>query len=396
MYGADLSETDLSGAILSRAILSRAILSEADLGRAILSGAYLGRAYLGRANLHGANLHGADLFGADLSGADLSEAILTQTVFASQDLRTIKGWETITHDGPSRVDFTSVTFPGMTAGLATFLRGVGASDYLIEALKGTILPLQDIPVKVFLSFAEADRDLCQDLRYHLSLLVRSGALVLTHEAVLASEIQIWETKVNAAFAEAHLVVVLMSAPFFSSQQAWKDILEPALQRQQQGTARLVPVILRPVAWQESSLRALQPLPAQGQPVTEWNDRHAAFLDIVTGLRETVQALHAPMMAEAARQREKDLLLAKLIQARTEMAAKRAELEEQHSAAQEAETAAQQAEAALEEARNRMREAQQLLATRNQVHLELQKDLLALEKTCVTLTEQAQAGETVIY
>jgi hypothetical protein len=203
----------------------------------------------------------------DLSGADLRVALLWSTVFAENDLTSVKGLDTINHITSSVIDFSSVIFPQPGPTLVTFLRGVGCSEYLIEALSGKILPARKIPVKVFVSFAPSDQSLCQDLRNHLSLLVRLGTIELKHEAVLAPEIHQWEAKISPAFQEAHVILLLLSAPFLASQQAWKDIIEPALKGHEQGTVHLIPIILRPTTWKDSPLGVLQPLPAYDKAVT---------------------------------------------------------------------------------------------------------------------------------
>lgn len=402
LNGANLNEANLNGANLSGANLREASLNRANLREAYLNGANLREcslnkvdlslAHLTKANLSRADLREADLREADLHEADLHEALLAGTMFAGQDLTNVKGLETIRHERPSRVDFITVTLPKMATGLSVFLQGIGASIYLMEALKGTVLPLSDKPVNVFLGFAEADQDLCQDLIDHLSLLVRSGNIVLAQKAVPASKLEVWQDKDKRAFIEAHLIIVLISASFLSSQQAWKNILEPASQRQQQGKAHLVPVILRPVTWQESWLGNLQSLPTQGRPVTEWNDHHAAFFDIATGLQRSVHDLHTTIMAGAAKQREQDLLIAELIQKKTKLASKRAEFAAQRSLIQQAETSLQQAEASLQQARKHLQETQQVLELRTQSYQEMEDDLPVLEQLCRTLTEQARAGD----
>ena len=203
---------------LRGANLFGANLSGAYLGGANLRGAYLSGAYLGGANLRGANLRGADLSGANLSRARMGSSPWGLTIFARQDLTTVRGLDTIRHDGSSFLDFETVIFPRMSSTLVPFLRGVGASPYLIEALQGTILPPQSISVNVFISFANADQLLCQQLRHHLSPQERSGIITVTQDAVLDPEIQEWESKTYTNFNEAHILIALVSAPSPSSPQ----------------------------------------------------------------------------------------------------------------------------------------------------------------------------------
>src|SRR6202035_2264652 len=85
---ADLSEADLHGANLSKADLNRASLS---------------MAYLIGTNLSGAILTGAILRNACLDGANFERATVSHTIFASVDLSSCKGLESVKHEGPSEL-----------------------------------------------------------------------------------------------------------------------------------------------------------------------------------------------------------------------------------------------------------------------------------------------------
>ena len=356
LNGADLSGTDLSGTNLIRANLREADLSRADLS-------------------------GADLSGADLSRINLSEAYLQSTMFAYNDLTVVRGLDTIIHRGSSTIDFDTVTFASPGPALAAFLRGTGSSEYLIEALSGGILPLKAVRVKVFISFVRSDEDLCQHLKAHLSLLRRLGIITLTHEAVLAPEIQQWKAKANVAFQGAHVILLLISAPFLASQQAWKEVIEPALHWQQEGVLRLIPIILRPTVWRDSPLGRLQALPTEGKPVTEWGDIHTAFTDVTESIGNVVRLLHAKLTEHATKRRERDLLTANIILNRTRTAGTQYKFGKQKESVQQAE--------------NAYREAQARLVKAQQLAEALQADLTTLTGEYTTLHDQTHALDTQI-
>src|SRR5260370_1320457 len=83
---------------LSDAYLSFAHLTQANLSQATLSNAYLNNANLSFANLSFANLY----------HTDLSSAIVGWTQFTDIDLRTVKGLETVEHDGPSSIGIDTI------------------------------------------------------------------------------------------------------------------------------------------------------------------------------------------------------------------------------------------------------------------------------------------------
>jgi hypothetical protein len=45
-------------------------------------------------------------------------------------------------------------------------------------------------------------------------------------------------------------------------------------------------------WEETPISSLQSLPASGKPITQWRDRHVAFVNVVQGIREVVKTLLA--------------------------------------------------------------------------------------------------------
>jgi hypothetical protein len=63
-----------------------------------------------------------------------------------------------------------------------------------------------------------------------------------------------------------------------------------MERHEAGTARVIPVILRPVDWRTAPFGKLQALPRDGRPVTRWSDKDEAFLDVARGIREVAESM----------------------------------------------------------------------------------------------------------
>jgi len=64
----------------------------------------------------------------------------------------------------------------------------------------------------------------------------------------------------------------------------------ALERQEAGKARVIPIILRPVDWKKAPFGKLKALPTDAKPVTKWVDRDSAFYDIAQGIRKVIEEL----------------------------------------------------------------------------------------------------------
>ncbi len=135
LAGAELSGIDLKGANLSEVNLTNAFLREAHLQEATFWQATLKDCNLHRADLRQAHFYQADLRQTNLSESNLdqanfAEALLGGTNFANVDLSTVKGLETVRHEGRSYVD-THTLYRSEGQIPETFLRGVGVPEHFI-------------------------------------------------------------------------------------------------------------------------------------------------------------------------------------------------------------------------------------------------------------------------
>jgi hypothetical protein len=64
----------------------------------------------------------------------------------------------------------------------------------------------------------------------------------------------------------------------------------ALERHEKGEAHVIPVILRPVLWEDAAFSRLQALPKDAKPITKWKNRDEAFMNVAKGIKEAVNKL----------------------------------------------------------------------------------------------------------
>jgi len=163
---ADLHDANLSGAILTAGKFNGACLDGAVLREADLTAASFIEADLIEANLRGANLRGADLRGADVSGANLDNADLTCaragfTVFADNDLSTLKGLETVEHGGPSTIGIDTI-YKSKANIPEVFLRGAGVPEDFITYVKTLVGKAVDFN-SCFVGYSTKDGDFAHRL-----------------------------------------------------------------------------------------------------------------------------------------------------------------------------------------------------------------------------------------
>ncbi len=150
-----------------------------------------------------------------------------------------------------------------------------------SAITVASLPLcrQSMSIRVFLSYASADELLKQQLATHLAALEREGAIATWEEnPINAGSDRL--TIINQQLAEADIILLLISADYIASDYHYNGELQQAIQRHATGQVRVIPILLRPVDWQNTILGQLQPLPKNAKPITSWHHKDEAFLDVV--------------------------------------------------------------------------------------------------------------------
>jgi hypothetical protein len=91
-------------------------------------------------------------------------------------------------------------------------------------------------------------------------------------------------------SSARIVLLFMSPHFIESRYCYEVEGRAALQRHNAGEARVVPVILRPCAWEKTPFGSLQALPTDAKPVSRWSDRDEACLNVARGVMKIVDEL----------------------------------------------------------------------------------------------------------
>ena len=147
-------------------------------------------------------------------------------------------------------------------------------------------------MELFLSYSHRDERLKDELDIHLSGLKREGLVSSWNDRKITAGSE-WKDEINRRLAGANLIILLVSASFLASDFCYEEEMTKALRRNQEGTAKVIPVILSPVDWKSSPLRQLQALPKDAKPITSWSNRQAALLDTARGIRGVIENLTAP-------------------------------------------------------------------------------------------------------
>jgi hypothetical protein len=142
---------------------------------------------------------------------------------------------------------------------------------------------------LFFSYSHVDENLRDQLETHLAGLRRQGIISSWHDRRIAAGTDLSEAiddHINAADA----ILLLVSPDFVASDYCYEREMRRALERHQQGDARVIPVILRPCDWQDLPFGKLLATPRDGRPVTTWPNIDEAFLDVVTAIKHALKEL----------------------------------------------------------------------------------------------------------
>jgi tetratricopeptide (TPR) repeat protein len=137
-------------------------------------------------------------------------------------------------------------------------------------------------VKVFYSYSRRDKDLRDELSRHLG---RAHISSFTDQEI-PSGVN-WRDRIDEELNKADILLLLVSADFLASEYCYNNEMRRALERHEAGNAHVIPIILRPVHWQDEPFSKLQVLPPGGKPVTSWSDRDDALYNVAQGIRKVI-------------------------------------------------------------------------------------------------------------
>jgi hypothetical protein len=140
------------------------------------------------------------------------------------------------------------------------------------------------PLRVFLSYAAKDQAFCAELCKHLDSLQGEGVVQYWCERFLAPGANRQET-INQHIMQSDVVIMLISADYLATVYRHNPEVQLARQRHARGQTLILPVILRPVAWQETSLGSLQALPGGGRPLVDWPTHDHGWHEVTRHLRQ---------------------------------------------------------------------------------------------------------------
>ncbi|WP_376797224.1 trypsin-like peptidase domain-containing protein [Thermogemmatispora sp.] len=146
-------------------------------------------------------------------------------------------------------------------------------------------------LKVFISHSSAGRDLKlkADLEKQLEHLRQQGLIESYASGELSGGKE--SSELQRQLEEADIILLLISADYLASEQCYNREMQQAMQRHEAGTARVIPIKLRPTAGLDTSpFGKLQALPRYQPAVSKFRDKDTVLKEIAEELTRVIKEL----------------------------------------------------------------------------------------------------------
>jgi len=151
--------------------------------------------------------------------------------------------------------------------------------------------MHDAPdaISIFVSYAHADEGLRNELAKQLRVLERQGIIQSWHDQKMLPGSN-RRQEIDQQLNSAQIILLLLSPDFMNSDSCCNVELKRAIERHNANEACVIPIVLRPVDWQELPIGKLRALPTDANPVTKWSDRDEAFFNVTQGIKQVVKTI----------------------------------------------------------------------------------------------------------
>ena len=144
-------------------------------------------------------------------------------------------------------------------------------------------------IDLFFSYAHQDEQMRNELEVHLAMLKRSGLLRSWHDRRIVAGAEV-DAEISEHLEIADVILLLLSPYFLASDYCYDREAQRALERHDEGAARVIPVILQPCDWLSSPFKKLRATPTDGKPVAKYPNMHDAFLEITRDIRAAAESM----------------------------------------------------------------------------------------------------------
>jgi hypothetical protein len=145
------------------------------------------------------------------------------------------------------------------------------------------IPPMTRTIEIFTVFATEDKVHLTSLEKQLVMLKQQGWISTWNSGQILPGHEI-APEIEAHWNASQLILLLISSDSLNGSY---EVINRAMNRHKAGTARVIPIILRPCLWDFDTLAVL---PTNKKAITSWSNRDEAFTDVAMGIRDAVKEL----------------------------------------------------------------------------------------------------------
>lgn len=146
-------------------------------------------------------------------------------------------------------------------------------------------------LSIFISYSHQDDKYLDLLHKHLAQLKRDGEIsTWTDRDILAGgnlEKSIW-----SKFEDSQIFIALLSPDYIASNYCYDQEFQRALERVEQGSLTIIPIIVEDCDWRNSPFASFKILPKDAKPVANWDNPNNAMVDVILNIRNLLKSQKA--------------------------------------------------------------------------------------------------------
>jgi hypothetical protein len=181
------------------------------------------------------------------------------------------------------------TFPGSSSSAdPTSQAGASVSPSHLsrpEPLFPKDLPPVTKAINIFTVYAKKDKPYLTEIEKQLTRLKKHGLIATWNSGEILPGYEI-QREFDAHWNQSQIILLLMSADLMNESY---EVIERAKERQRVGTARVIPIYVRPCL-SDFDDKKFVVLPSDGKAVSSWSNRDEAYVDVANGISSVANKL----------------------------------------------------------------------------------------------------------
>ena len=98
----------------------------------------------------------------------------------------------------------------------------------------------------------------------------------------------WDDIIKNELDTADIILLLFSPRFLASRYIYEKEMATAIKRHEEGSAKVIPIILKKCDWKETEFGKLQCIPRDNKEISGWEDQDEAYYSVATEIKQVIK------------------------------------------------------------------------------------------------------------